>query len=76
VACLKFYVISCSSDNIKLDARNLYVWGEMGAARWFPGSLREATRRICECRKKTGCKSCDAEIHRVCIQRKAPTINS
>jgi hypothetical protein len=75
MACLRFYVISCSSDSVRLDARSLYVWGEMGAAKWLPDSEREAKRRISQCKIHTRCKDCDAEIHRVAIQRRSPTIN-
>ena len=75
MANLKFYVISCSSDCQKLDSRNLYVWGEMGSARWLPDSVREANRRIAQCKIKTGCKRCDAEVHYTSVQRKKPVLN-
>jgi len=75
MASLKFFVISCSADCQKLDSRNLYVWGEMGAARWLPDSVREAKRRIEQCKIKTGCKQCDAEVHYASVQRKEPSLH-
>jgi hypothetical protein len=62
-------VISCSADNPDMDSRNLYVWGECDAVRWFPDTNREAIRRIALCKSKTQCVHCDAEIHRIEIKR-------
>jgi len=75
MAWLKFYVISCSSGNEKIDARSLYVWGEMNAVRWLPDSPREAKRRIQQCKIKTGCKACDAKIHHISVQRENPNLD-
>lgn len=69
---IKSYAISCSSD-VQMDARSLYVWGELGAAHCLPESAKEARRRVLECRKKMKCAECDAEIHVVEIERSRAT---
>lgn len=66
------YVISCSSDSM-LDTRKLFIWGEMGMARWLPETMAEAKKRILQCQKESKCESCDAEIHRVVIERTEKT---
>ena len=70
---VKFFVVSCSSDS-RLDARSLYVWGEMGRARWLPETEREAGRRIRECRRLMKCAECDAQIHEVRVNRTKSTL--
>lgn len=69
---IKSYVISCSSD-ADLDVRRLYVWGEMGLAKWLPDTIKEANRRIRLCQKENGCDHCDAQVHEVVINRTRPT---
>lgn len=66
------YPISCSSEG-ELDARKLYVWGEWDKAKWLPLTKGEAQRRIELCRKENKCKTCDAQVHRVEIQRTKKT---
>lgn len=70
MAFLNFYVISCSSDCPDVDARSLYVWGEWEGARWFPDTVKEARKRIRVCREKYKCRLCDAQVHKVKIERK------
>jgi len=69
---IKFFIISCSSDQI-LDTRKLYVWGETETSKWMPETSREAERRIELCHKKMQCQICDAEIHRAEIVRMKET---
>lgn len=66
---IKFFVISCSSDALDIDARRLYVWGELDFIRWLPQTEAEAKKRIAECQKKKRCEVCDAEIHNCTITR-------
>jgi len=72
MAKINCYVITCSSDN-EMDIRSLYVWGEWGSARWLPTTKKEAQRRVEECRKKTACEFCDAQIHKIYIERNRNT---
>jgi len=72
MAKINCYVITCSSDN-EMDIRSLYVWGEWGSARWLPTTKKEAQRRIEECRKKNACEFCDAQIHKIYIERNKNT---
>ena len=67
------YVISCSSD-AERPFESLYVWGEFGEARWLASTAKEAQMRIDACRKKMGCRTCDAETHRVTIERTTMTL--
>ena len=62
------YPISCSSDE-EVDIRRLFVWGELGSARWLPITKEEAKRRMLKCREREKCNHCDAQIHRVEISR-------
>lgn len=64
MSAIKFYVISCSSDK-ELNVSDLYVWGEMGHARWLPQSIKEARKRIDSCHCREECLFCDAEIHEI-----------
>jgi len=59
MAKINCYVITCSSDN-EMDIRSLYVWGEWGSARWLPTT-------------KTACEFCDAQIHKIYIERNRNT---
>ena len=72
MAKIKAYVISCSSDG-EMDSRKLFVWGEMGAARWLPETESEANKRILICQKETKCKICDAEVHEIELKRTTET---
>ena len=67
------YIISCSSDAEK-PLGQLDVWGELDTARWFPSTAKEARMRVEACRKKMKCRECDAEIHRVIVERTRPTL--
>ena len=69
MAKLHCVVVSCSADNNEIDIRNLYIWGELDSAHWLPDTKREAIRRVGKCRKKNQCKFCDAEIHKIQIER-------
>jgi hypothetical protein len=69
---VKGYVISCSSDG-EVDARNLYLWGEMPHARWFAETSKEAKRRVEWCRKEYKCAECDAQVHAIEISRTRST---
>jgi len=72
MAKIRCYVISCSSDS-DMDARNLYVWGEQGAAHWLPDSAKEVKRRIDACRRQHDCQPCDAEVHEIVVERTLST---
>ena len=72
MARIKCFAISCSSD-ADLDARRLYVWGELKHAHWLPETKMEAKRRIKQCKKENKCSLCDAEIHEIEIQRNKDT---
>jgi len=61
-------IISCSSD-AELDARRLFLWGAGKYAKWLPDSIHEAKKRIIQCRIEHKCACCDAEIHKVEIER-------
>lgn len=70
---IRFFAISCSSDCADLNVSDLYVWGELKAARWMPQSIKEAKKRVLECRAATQCRYCDAEIHDVQISQRHRT---
>ena len=72
MAKIKFYVISCSAMG-DIDVRKLYVWGEWHHKTWLPLTEHEARKRIKLCRKKHSCETCDAEVHKVVIERKKKT---
>lgn len=67
------YLVSCSSDG-EWRLGQLYVWGEIAGTRWLASTAKEARMRIDACRKKMGCRMCDAEIHRAVIERTKPTL--
>lgn len=67
------YPITCSSD-AETDIRRLYVWGEWESAKWLPTSREEAKRRIAMCKEKNKCQHCDAQIHKVVIERTKKTL--
>jgi len=66
------YVVSCSSE-LELDARRLYVWGGIKAARYNPENRREMERRIEICQAENKCQICDAEIHKITLKRTKKT---
>ena len=69
MAKIKAYVISCSGDAIDLDIRNLFVWGGYGYATWLPKIKVEIMKRLEMCRRENKCAFCDAEIHKIIIER-------
>lgn len=72
MAQIKCFAISCSSD-AEVDARKLYVWGAIKFARWLPESVGEAKKRIKRCQQEHKCVPCDAEIHKIVIERTEKT---
>jgi len=66
------YAISCSAMS-DIDIRKLYVWGEWHHKTWLPLTEHEARKRIKLCKKKHGCETCDAEVHKVVIERTKKT---
>jgi len=72
MAKIKFYVISCSAMG-DMDVRKLYVWGEWHHNTWLPKTEHEARKRIKLCRKKYCCEACDAEVHKVVVERTKKT---
>lgn len=68
MAKIKTCVITCSSDG-ELDVRKLLVWGQIGRINSLPENRHEANRRILGCQKEYRCEICDAEIHKIVIER-------
>lgn len=66
------HVISCSSDT-SLNVSKLLVWGEGKHAGFLPQTSAEIKERLADCQKKTGCEHCDAEIHKLEINRTEKT---
>jgi len=61
-------IISCSSD-ADLDSRRLFLWGAGKYAKWLPDSMSEAKKRVIQCKRECGCDYCDAEIHKIELDR-------
>ena len=68
----QFFVISCSSDG-DVNQRFLYIHGERNHQS-LPTTWSEAKKRLVDCRDKTKCNECDAEIHQCSITRGKKTI--
>jgi len=66
------YAVSCSAMG-DIDIRKLYVWGEWRHNTWLPKTEREARERIKLCKEKHYCEYCDAEIHKITIERTEKT---
>jgi hypothetical protein len=64
---IKFFIFSCSQDVHCPEP--LIVWGSLYLSQAMPDTREEAENRILECRQLTGCKNCDAEIHRIYLNR-------
>lgn len=66
------YAISCSAEGM-MDVRKLYVWGEWGNSKSLPLTRSEANKRIKACQKRHKCLFCDAEVHKITVERTKKT---
>ena len=62
---IRFFIISCSADAMP---EPLFIWGEGGHGS-MPTSRDEAEIRVENCREKTRCANCDAQIHHLNLMR-------